>query len=151
MTRIFQTQFNIDLIINLCCQKAGVKREEFMQRNRRGDIILARQVAIKILMDNMLMTYTSVASTIGHRRYDHTSIMHHHRTVNELLSVADDRITTLYTEVLNELEDAVKTPNNLMVHISDDEATVHRVTDFLKKEKNVFYEVLTTGKTLPTL
>jgi hypothetical protein len=48
----------------------------------------------------------------------------------------------LYTEVLNELEDAVKTPNNLMVHISDDEATVHRVTDFLKKEKNVFYEVL---------
>jgi hypothetical protein len=29
-----------------------------------------------------------------------------------------------------------------MVHISDDEATVHRVTDFLKKEKNVFYEVL---------
>jgi hypothetical protein len=93
-------------------------------------------------MDNMLMTYTSVASTIGHRRYDHTSIMHHHRTVNELLSVSDDRITTLYTEVLNELEDAVKTPNNLMVHISDDEATVHRVTDFLKKEKNVFYEVL---------
>jgi hypothetical protein len=59
-----------------------------------------------------------------------------------LLSVADDRITTLYTEVLNELEFAVKTPNNLMVHISDDEATVHRVTDFLKKEKNVFYEVL---------
>jgi len=102
-------------------------------------------------MDNMLMTYTSVASTIGNRRYDHTSIMHHHRTVNELLSVRDERLTRLYMEVLNELKDAVKTPNNFMVHISDDEATVHRVTDFLKKEKNVFYEVLSASKPIPTL
>ena len=151
MTRIFQTQHNIDLIIDLCCQKAKVKREEFMMRNRRGDIILARQVAIKILMDNMLMTYTSVAEAVGNRRYDHTTILHHHRKVNELLSVYDGRLTTLYTEVLNELNDAVKTPNNFMVHISDDEATVHRVTDFLKKEKNVFYEVLPVSKPISTL
>lgn len=141
MTRIFNTQDNIDLIIDICCQKAGITREVFMMKNRQGDVILARQVAIKILMDNVGLTYVACGYVIGKRRYDHSTIIHHHRRVNELLSVEDDQVVKLYTEVLNEIKDAVKVPNRIMLYIADDEPTVHRVTDFLKREKKLYFEI----------
>jgi chromosomal replication initiation ATPase DnaA len=141
MTRIFNTQDNIDLIINLCCEKAKITRDVFMMKNRQGDVILARQVAIKILIDCVGMTYVAVGYAIGRRKYDHSTMIHHHRRVNELISVEDDRVMNLYNEVINELKDAVKVPNKIMVYIADDEATIHRVTDFFKKEKKLYYEI----------
>lgn len=141
MTRIFNTQSNIDLIIDISCKKAGITREVFMMKNRQGDVIMARQVAIKILMDNVGLTYVACGYAIGNRRYDHSTIIHHHRRVNELISVEDERLLNLYNEVINEIKDAVKVPNKIMLFIADDEPTIHRVTDFLKKEKKVYYEI----------
>jgi hypothetical protein len=87
------------------------------------------------------MTYVAVGYAIGRRKYDHSTMIHHHRRVNELISVEDDRVMKLYNEVIDELKDAVKVPNKIMVYIADDEATIHRVTDFFKKEKKLYYEI----------
>ena len=111
-----------------------------MMKNRQGDVILARQVAIKILIDNVGLTYVACGYVIGRRRYDHSTIIHHHRRVNELISVEDERLMNLYNDVMSEIVDAVKAPNRIMLFIAeDDEPTLFRVTDFLKKEKKVYY------------
>lgn len=94
-----------DLIIEECCLAFGVSVKEALSPSRKNLCVLARQLACKIMKDELNYSYAQIGEIIGNGKKPrhHTTAIHSYRAINSFLDIHDYLIVNAYYKVLSKL------------------------------------------------
>lgn len=87
----------LQTILLVCEDACGVNN--ILKVCRERDVVLARQMACKLMRDNLMMSFKSIGEVFGK---DHSSIMHGIRRINDLLDSGDILATEKMQTVMND-------------------------------------------------
>lgn len=73
-----------------------VKKGDIMAKNRREDVLEARQIMQYIMWKNLCMAHGQIAKVF---KMDRTSIIHSTNKMNDMLRLRDESITRKYKKV----------------------------------------------------
>lgn len=92
-------KLDIDYITDVVCDKTGIKKDVVFMRTRKREIVTARQLIQHFAFEKKVSTL----ETIGHQtgNYDHATVIHSHKTVNNLC--IDKEYKRLYDSILVKL------------------------------------------------
>ncbi len=72
-------------VISAVCKHYGVSRDEILSKNRKKELIVPRQVTIYLIREMTHKSLPEIGKIMGGK--DHTTIMHSHKKVEDLLKV----------------------------------------------------------------
>jgi len=72
-------------VISSVCKHYGVSKEEILCKNRKKELIIPRQVTIYLIREMTHKSLPEIGKIMGGK--DHTTIMHSHKKIEELLKV----------------------------------------------------------------
>lgn len=72
-------------VISAVCKHYGVSKEEILSKNRKKELIIPRQVTIYLIREMTHKSLPEIGKIMGGK--DHTTIMHSHKKVEDLLKV----------------------------------------------------------------
>jgi hypothetical protein len=78
---------SIQTILLVCEEACGVNSIE--KKCRERDVVLARQLAFKLLRDHLMMSFKSISQVFGQAVKDHSTVIHGISRVNDLLDSGD--------------------------------------------------------------
>jgi len=97
------THRNRQLVVNAICHAFEITEEQLCSRSRRREVASARQMYYKVTRDYLGMTLKAIGGSLRADRpaYDHTTVMHSIRLVNNLMSVNDENVIQRYQQVMS--------------------------------------------------
>jgi chromosomal replication initiator protein len=72
---------NIDDIIKIISEYYNIKKEAIYEKNRRREVVRARQVTMYLLREDFNVSYPLIGSKIGGK--DHSTVIHSHLKIKE--------------------------------------------------------------------
>lgn len=135
---VFDTKSNRAAVIDLCCSVCGVKKKQFMTPNKKGEVVMARQLASKVFRDYMKLSYTEMGTIVSNRPKDHSTMIHSVKTVNNLLETNYEPVCKAWQTINERLPEMLETPLKLVISYSKD----FEINSFLHllDKKNLYYE-----------
>ncbi len=79
-----------DKIIKEVCRYFELTPEAIKVRTRKREIVNTRQYSMYFLKLNTGLSLKSIGTHFGEKPYDHTSVLHSIRTINDSLSIKDE-------------------------------------------------------------
>lgn len=91
---------SIQTILLVCEEVCGV--DNIARKCRERDVVLARQMAFKLLRDYLMMSFKSIAQVFGNAVKDHSTVIHGLTRINDLLDTGDILACEKFNTVLND-------------------------------------------------
>lgn len=123
------------LIIDLCCDEFGIQRKTLFGKRRFRNIVMARQMACKLIKDELDYPLVAIGELMGGR--DHSTVINSIRVINNLLVTNDNRTVTAYNNIKTNL---FQKPSTRLVVRYPEEFPIHDVLRTLIKHKELEFE-----------
>ena len=91
---------SIQTILLVCEDACGI--DNILRKCRERDVVLARQIASKIMREYLMMSFKSIAKALDRAVTDHSSVMHGISRINDLLHTGDHLASEKYNSVIND-------------------------------------------------
>lgn len=93
------------IIIEECCNAFGVSVKETLSESRKNFCVLARQLACKIMKDELDYSYVEIGKILGSAKKarHHSTAMYSKSTIENYLDVGDPIVVNAYKKVINKI------------------------------------------------
>ena len=132
------THRNRQLVVNAICHAFEISEEQLCSRSRRREVASARQMYYKVTRDYLGMTLKAIGCSLRADRpaYDHTTVMHSIRLVNDLMSVNDQNVIQRYEQVMSFIRQKSDKISTIMVKAGMDD--MQKLMTYLQREEIAF-------------
>ena len=96
-----QINISIDFITKIVCEHYGVDENKVREKNRRKEVVLARQVAMYLSKQLTKSSLKTIGLHFGGR--DHSTVIHAQTSIEELIK-EDFRVADVITSLKNKIE-----------------------------------------------
>ena len=138
MSEAPNTRKNRQMVMDAICHVYEISEDRLCTRTRVREVVSARQMYYKVAREYLGMTYTAIAASLRneHKPYDHTTVMHSIRLLNDLISIGDKEVILNHSSVMDYIKDHGDIVKTIEIKLGADQAA--RIMNYLNSEGLVF-------------
>lgn len=102
--------------MTIVSQVCGIPIEKIVGKDRTRKIVIARQLYCYILREHFWYGLVEIGKSINR---DHTTIIHSHRLVKNLLEIADPQMVEPYEAIMAKIKEESKSELRIKILLND--------------------------------